>query len=111
MTTDFKDETIKAIKGRTIDSFKLLLNTTMDKENTLVFSGKDNIDWELFSKKIVEHYEDNEIDYDKGNPFRFNIYSQFFGGWITFKDTSDFIEMRDEDDDGAYWHQVVKPTL
>lgn len=110
---NFKDETIKAIKDRKIDSFKLFFDTTGYKENIEVYSGKDGIDWEVLTSIITAHCEKHETRYYAygDSPFDVNVRSHFFGGWITFKDTSDFIEIRANGDNVDYWHQVVRPSL
>lgn len=114
---NFKTETIEKINGREIDEFFLAYEPSYYNDEdprgsvkTEVYSGKGEIDWNLFAEKshlkeLHPHsYGDDIFKYDDG----FGI--QHYIGWITFKDSDEWIQ-RKEYDGSEWWEAFDKPSL
>lgn len=94
---NFKDETIEMIGTLQVDEYYLkYYGTAFDEEGTQVYSGTDDINWD----EIPEEY----LEYDDG----YGI--QYWDGWITFKNSPDWIE-RVEYDGSERWMDRMKPSL
>lgn len=99
MKIDFVIETEDCIKGREIDEYCIdIWDYSM---NVRRFKGNGPIDWEKFHKITKNRYKKG---YDPG------FGSENFTGWITFKNTSDWLE-RGTYDGSEWWEDRVRPSL
>lgn len=85
-------ETTNIIKDLKVDEFMLI-----DLESDFKYYGVDNIPW-----GIIEAI--SGLEYDNGYGL------QYWGGWITFKDSSMYLT-REEYDGSEWWSKNVKPKL
>ena len=69
----------------------------IDLERDFKYYGVDNIPWD-FIEAI------SGLEYDNGYGL------QYWGGWITFKDSSMYLT-REEYDGSEWWSKNVKPKL
>lgn len=116
--SNFKQETIEKIGGREIDEFYFAYepDVYLDEETKArvraeaIYSGKGKIDWGLMKAKFCleelhpELTGDDVFDYDD------SYGQQFYFGWVTFKDSNQWIE-RKEYDGSEWWEQCKKPSL
>lgn len=98
---NFKEETIKAIRGREIEEYRLrAISFNNEFDNDIIFEGTgDTIPWDLMDQKthgLVSEYDDS-------------YGSDCWGGWITFRDGT-WVE-RKTYDGSEWWDQKVKPSL
>ena len=94
--TDFKQETLDLIGNHKIDEYFLKNTESWELTKDPTYKGKDKIDWEAIPKQ--------ELTYDRGYG------TQCWEGWITFKDTNDWLE-REEYDGIEWWVWRSKPSL
>lgn len=85
-------EITNIIKDLKVDEFMLI-----DLERDFKYYGVDNIPWD-----IIEAI--SGLEYDDGYGL------QYWGGWITFKDSSMYLT-REEYDGSEWWSKNVKPKL
>ena len=89
---NFYLETTDVIKELKIDEFMLV-----DMTSDIKFYGLEDISWNIIDKI-------SELEYDNGYGL------QYWGGWITFKDSSMYLT-REEYDGSEWWSKNVKPKL
>ncbi|WP_107770857.1 hypothetical protein [Campylobacter concisus] len=94
--TDFKQETIELIGDHKVDEYFLKYKESWGITEDLAYKGKDKIDWDAIPKP--------ELTYDGGYG------TQNWRGFITFKDTPDWLE-REEYDGMEWWVWRSKPSL
>ena len=94
--TNFKQETMELIGDRKVDEYYLQNIKCWSISEKPLYSGKGNIDWDSI---FVD-----DLNYDKGYGL------QCWSGWITFKDTPDWLE-RKEYDGMEWWVWRRKPSL
>ena len=103
---NFRDETSKAIAKFTQAGFAideaLIKRCDLSPKNQPCYTqrGGEDLCWDELAKAL--NLDDFEYDEDFGE--------QYFGGWITFKDTSDFLK-RGEYDGSEWWEIVKRPCL
>jgi len=95
---NFKEETMELIDGLKVREYRLIRNNygTAFKKN-IVLSGEDEINWNKLPNEDI-------LFYDNGYGIA------YWDGWITFKDTSDWLE-RKEYDGSEWWEWQRKPSL
>ena len=94
--TNFKQETMELIGDHKVDEYYLEYIGCWSVSENPLYSGKGNIDW--YSVFV------GNLNYDKGYG------SQYWSGWITFKDTPDWLE-RESYDGMEWWSWRSKPSL
>ena len=91
---NFKEEAIKAVKGREIDEFKFEYHFFSCKkrhcEYNVFYSGRRKINWEKIEADILKSINEqrNVFEDESSNIEIVNKWS----GWITFKDGADWLE-------------------
>lgn len=93
---NFKQETLNLIGNHEVDEYYLRCIGDWDISEIPVYSGKDSIDWDSIKT--------NSLNYDRG------FGTQCWDGWVTFKDTNDWLE-REEYDGAEWWVWRSRPSL
>ena len=110
--TNFKQETMELIGDHKVDEYMLKFSRDWCCSTITSYKGKGEIPWNLPQEVQRYTYQEipwNEIqasmlNYDKGYG------SQYWKGWITFKDIPDWLE-REEYDGAEWWAWRSKPSL
>ena len=94
--TNFKQETMQLIGDHKIDEYKLEYARDWYLSTITSYKGKGEIIWDEIPK--------SELNYDRGYG------TQYWRGFITFKDTPDWLE-REEYDGAEWWSWRSRPSL
>lgn len=94
--TDFKQETMELIGNHEVDEYMLKFSRDWHLSTITSYKGKGEIAWDEIPKSI--------LGYDR------SYGTQYWDGWITFKDTSDWLE-REEYDGAEWWAWRSRPSL
>lgn len=94
--TNFKQETLELIGDHEVDEYYLEYIGCWSVSENPLYNGRDEIDWDFIFV--------GNLSYDKGYG------SQYWKGWITFKDTADWLE-RESYDGMEWWVWRSKPSL
>lgn len=94
--TNFKQETLERIGDHKVAEYKLEYVRDWTLSENPTYMGSDEIKWDVVTK--------SELTYDSGYG------CQYWRGWITFKDTPDWLE-RQEYDGSEWWAWRSKPSL
>jgi len=93
---NFKQETLDLIGNHKIDEYMFKYSMDWCFSTITSYKGKEEIAWDEIPITMRM--------YDKGYG------SQYWKGWITFKDTDDWLE-REEYDGMEWWSWRSKPSL
>lgn len=103
----FDAETELAIAGREVDEYSLtFMGSIMDiclelgSAEPFTVTGRGPINWDEISEKLGT----TPMWYDNGYG------AQVWDGWITFKDTGNFL-LRHEYDGSESWEEIKRPNL
>jgi hypothetical protein len=94
--TNFKEETMRLIGDHKIDEYRFEYIRDWYHSNNPIYIGKDKIAWDGIQASM--------LNYDKGYG------TQYWRGFITFKDTADWLE-RESYDGMEWWVWRSKPSL
>lgn len=94
--TDFKQETMELIGDHKIDEYKLEYARDWYLSTITSYKGKGEIPWDEIQASM--------LNYDK------SYGTQYWRGFITFKDTPDWLE-REEYDGSEWWAWRSRPYL
>lgn len=94
--TNFKQETLKLIGDHEVDEYFLTYTKDWSISEDPVYKGSGKILWDEITR--------DELVYDSGHG------TQNWRGFITFKDTPDWLE-REEYDGMEWWVWRSKPSL
>lgn len=94
--TNFKQETLELIGDHKIDEYKLEYIGGWYVSDNPSYIGKGEITWDEIPKSM--------LSYDRG------FGTQYWRGFITFKDTPDWLE-REEYDGSEWWSWRSRPYL
>jgi len=94
--TNFKQETLELIGDHKIDEYKLEYARDWYLSTITSYKGKGEIPWDEIPKSM--------LSYDRG------FGTQYWRGFITFKDTPDWLE-REEYDGSEWWSWRSRPYL
>lgn len=94
--TNFKQETLERIGEHKVAEYKLEYVRDWSLSENPTYMGSGEIKWDAVTK--------SELTYDSGYG------CQYWRGWITFKDTPDWLE-RQEYDGSEWWAWRSKPSL
>ena len=96
MNTNFQEETVQLIGSHVINEFYFTYNENLFTNSDTIYTGKDLVDWGKMP--------DTQLNYDNGYGL------QYWRGWITFKDTPDWL-VREEYDGSEWWSWITRPSL
>lgn len=94
--TNFKQETMRLIGDHKIDEYRFEYIRDWYHSNNPIYIGKGEIAW--------DEIPESKLNYDNG----YGI--QCWRGFITFKDTPDWLE-REEYDGAEWWSWRSRPSL
>ena len=94
--TNFKQETIRLIGDHKIDEYKLEYIRDWYHSNNPIYIGKDKITWDEIPESMLNYHS--------------GFGTQYWRGFITFKDTPDWLE-REECDGAEWWSWRRRPSL